>query len=177
MLGKIENRPDVRRRADYKLAGVEGATASTRQKNIIRQKNAVPSAFQFQKLFTACLEHGMHIAVRDAKLKSGSNKNQHRITPERRISFHAAAFPPQAQHFTFDMRYQGKITDWKDEQGFGFITPNDGGSKVFVHTKSFRNRQRRPEVREIVTYEQTTDPERAKPSRQCRIHRRAYGIH
>ncbi len=21
------------------------------------------------------------------------------------------------------MRYQGKITDWKDEQGFGFVTP------------------------------------------------------
>ena len=55
------------------------------------------------------------------------------------------------------MRFQGRITSWKDEQGFGFITPNGGGNKVFVHIKSFRNRQRRPEEKEIVTYELKTD--------------------
>mgnify|MGYP003575355255 CR=1 FL=1 len=27
------------------------------------------------------------------------------------------------------MRYQGKITEWKDDQGFGFVTPNGGGKK------------------------------------------------
>jgi hypothetical protein len=31
------------------------------------------------------------------------------------------------------MRYQGKITNWKDEQGFGFITPNGTGTQIFVH--------------------------------------------
>jgi cold shock CspA family protein len=36
------------------------------------------------------------------------------------------------------MRYQGKITTWKDDQGFGFITPNMGGEPVFVHIKAFR---------------------------------------
>lgn len=51
------------------------------------------------------------------------------------------------------MRYQGKITTWKDEQGFGFISPNGGGSQVFVHIKSFSNRTRRPSGSEIVTYE------------------------
>ena len=55
------------------------------------------------------------------------------------------------------MRYQGKITSWNDEQGFGFITPNGGGNKVFVHIKSFRNRQKRPVEKEIVTYELKTD--------------------
>jgi uncharacterized membrane protein YsdA (DUF1294 family)/cold shock CspA family protein len=55
------------------------------------------------------------------------------------------------------MRHQGKITRWKDDQGFGFITPNGGGNKVFVHVKSFRNRQRRPAEKEIVTYELKTD--------------------
>jgi len=56
------------------------------------------------------------------------------------------------------MRYQGKITNWKDNRGFGFITPNGGGNQVFVHIKSFVNRQRRPAGNEIVTYELKTDP-------------------
>lgn len=55
------------------------------------------------------------------------------------------------------MRYQGKITDWKDDQGYGFISPNGGGKQVFVHIKSLSNRKRRPALNEIVTYELTTD--------------------
>ena len=55
------------------------------------------------------------------------------------------------------MRYQGKIANWKDDQGFGFITPNGDGKQVFVHIKSFANRQRRPVGNEIVTYELKTD--------------------
>jgi uncharacterized membrane protein YsdA (DUF1294 family)/cold shock CspA family protein len=55
------------------------------------------------------------------------------------------------------MRYQGKITNWKDEKGVGFITPNGGGSQVFVHIKSFENRKRRPVGNEIITYELKTD--------------------
>ena len=55
------------------------------------------------------------------------------------------------------MRHQGKITDWKNDQGFGFITPKGGGEKVFVHIKSFINRQRRPVGNEIVTYELKSD--------------------
>lgn len=55
------------------------------------------------------------------------------------------------------MRYQGKITDWKDGKGFGFVTPNGGGPRVFIHIKSFRNRQHRPVGSELVTYELTSD--------------------
>lgn len=55
------------------------------------------------------------------------------------------------------MRHQGKISNWKHDQGFGFITPNDGGKQVFVHIKSFSNRQRRPALNEIVTYVLNTD--------------------
>lgn len=50
-------------------------------------------------------------------------------------------------------RYQGKITSWKDEQGFGFITPNGGGPAVFVHIKSFSDRGRRPAADNMVSYE------------------------
>lgn len=51
----------------------------------------------------------------------------------------------------------GRITTWKDEQGFGFITPKGGGNEVFVHVKAFSNRLRRPKTADIVTYELTTD--------------------
>ena len=36
------------------------------------------------------------------------------------------------------MRYQGRITRWKDDQGYGFISPNLGGEEVFVHIKAFK---------------------------------------
>ncbi|MGV8900317.1 MAG: DUF1294 domain-containing protein [Burkholderiaceae bacterium] len=56
-----------------------------------------------------------------------------------------------------DMRYQGRISSWKDDQGFGFITQNGGKNQVFVHIKSFSNRRRRPSGDQIVTYELKID--------------------
>ncbi|MCC6709802.1 MAG: cold shock and DUF1294 domain-containing protein [Gammaproteobacteria bacterium] len=58
------------------------------------------------------------------------------------------------------MRYQGRITDWKDDKGFGFITPNAGGANVFIHIKAFSKRGPRPSGNELVTYEVVLDPQR-----------------
>lgn len=58
---------------------------------------------------------------------------------------------------SIDMRYQGRITNWKDDRGFGFITPNGGGRQVFAHINAFSNRQRRPLGNELVTYELKAD--------------------
>lgn len=55
------------------------------------------------------------------------------------------------------MRHQGKITHWKDTQGFGFITPNGGGQQVFVHISAFTNSRRRPAGNEVVSYQLNTD--------------------
>lgn len=55
------------------------------------------------------------------------------------------------------MQHKGKITEWKDDKGYGFVTPNGGGPRVFVHIKSFANRQRRPVGDELVTYELASD--------------------
>lgn len=55
------------------------------------------------------------------------------------------------------MRYQGKITDWKDEQGFGFITQNGGDQRLFLHIKSFSQRVRRPSLGDAVTYTVSVD--------------------
>jgi len=56
------------------------------------------------------------------------------------------------------MRHQGKLTNWKDEKGFGFIVPKEGGGTVFVHVRDFANRKRRPIGNEDVTYELGVDP-------------------
>lgn len=55
------------------------------------------------------------------------------------------------------MRYQGKVKNWKDDQGFGFVTPNGGGQIAFVHIKAFSNRSDRPVEGDIITYELATD--------------------
>jgi uncharacterized membrane protein YsdA (DUF1294 family)/cold shock CspA family protein len=55
------------------------------------------------------------------------------------------------------MRYQGKISDWKDGQGFGFIKPNGRGEKVFIHISAFPTRSRRPSAGDLVTYNLSSD--------------------
>lgn len=55
------------------------------------------------------------------------------------------------------MSYQGKLIEWNDERGFGFVMPADGGRKVFVHIKSFASRPRRPLINDILIYDLKTD--------------------
>lgn len=56
------------------------------------------------------------------------------------------------------MRYQGRITTWLDHKGYGFITPEDGGARVFVHIKAFGQTARRPQKGDPVSY--TLDKDR-----------------
>ena len=62
------------------------------------------------------------------------------------------------------MRFQGKLTDWKDDKGYGFIVQNGGGERVFVHIRDFAAGPKRPTGNEIVTYEIGTDPKGRIPS-------------
>jgi uncharacterized membrane protein YsdA (DUF1294 family)/cold shock CspA family protein len=55
------------------------------------------------------------------------------------------------------MRFKGKISEWNDDRGFGFIAPSEGGARVFCHIKAFTGRPTRPEVGNIVTYEIAKD--------------------
>jgi uncharacterized membrane protein YsdA (DUF1294 family)/cold shock CspA family protein len=50
------------------------------------------------------------------------------------------------------MRQQGRVDTWQDERGFGFINPDNGGQRVFVHIKSFSKRGQRPSAGVAVTY-------------------------
>lgn len=60
------------------------------------------------------------------------------------------------------MRLQGKITDWRDDRGFGFITPNGGGKTVFLHVSAFRRGAGRPMKDDIVTYVTVDGPKGPK---------------
>lgn len=64
--------------------------------------------------------------------------------------------------YSEEMRLSGKICDWRDDKGFGFIAPDNGGNRVFAHARAFANRQRRPEIGAQVTYLAGTD-ERGRP--------------
>ena len=60
------------------------------------------------------------------------------------------------------MRVKGKISEWNDDRGFGFISPFEGGERVFCHIKAFADRSTRPTIGKIVTYDVSRD-ERGRP--------------
>jgi uncharacterized membrane protein YsdA (DUF1294 family)/cold shock CspA family protein len=50
------------------------------------------------------------------------------------------------------MRLKGKLMKWNEDKAFGFIIPNGGGDHIFIHKSAFSNRQRTPQVKDIITY-------------------------
>ena len=56
------------------------------------------------------------------------------------------------------MRFEGSITSWNDERGFGRIESDQGGEPVFVHIKAFQTRTGRPSVGMRVSFEIEVGP-------------------
>lgn len=67
------------------------------------------------------------------------------------------------------MRLAGRISGWNDAKGFGFVSPNGGGDRAFVHIKSFRRGTRRPSEGERVTYIVSTDERGRKVAADVRF--------
>lgn len=61
------------------------------------------------------------------------------------------------------MRLKGKLLNWDKDKAFGFIAPNAGGDHVFIHKNAFSNRQRIPQVNDIITFSISKD----KQGRYC----------
>ncbi len=55
------------------------------------------------------------------------------------------------------MRHVGRITNWNEDKGYGFVTPHDGGARAFVHIKAFAFGSRRPVDGDLVSYALTKD--------------------
>jgi len=55
------------------------------------------------------------------------------------------------------MRQRGRLTEWNDERGFGFVTSLDGQSRAFVHVSEFPREMRRPQPLDLLTYDTSHD--------------------
>lgn len=54
-------------------------------------------------------------------------------------------------------RQLGRITQWNDDKGYGFVTPHEGGARAFVHVKAFRTGSRRPVEGDLISFEASMD--------------------
>ena len=57
---------------------------------------------------------------------------------------------------------KGRLTQWDDAKGYGFITPEEGGAKLFVHVKAFGLRPHRPFIGERLSYREGQDAQGKK---------------
>lgn len=55
------------------------------------------------------------------------------------------------------MRLQGRIIEWNDERGFGFVIQNGASTRTFLHVSAFRKRSERPILGSLITYEVRQD--------------------
>jgi uncharacterized membrane protein YsdA (DUF1294 family)/cold shock CspA family protein len=55
------------------------------------------------------------------------------------------------------MRHTGTLTQWDDAKGYGFISPDDGGPRCFVHASALRPRGQRPVAGERLSFEAGAD--------------------
>lgn len=61
------------------------------------------------------------------------------------------------------MRRKGRIISWNDEKGYGFIAPDDGSDRIYVHITAFGNAGRRPALNQKVAFSVSAD----RRGRQC----------
>ena len=52
---------------------------------------------------------------------------------------------------------KGVLKTWKEDRGFGFITPDNGGRDVFIHISAIGEVSRRPIPGDIIHYQVTKD--------------------
>ena len=66
------------------------------------------------------------------------------------------------------MRLAGRVTEWNDSKGFGFVVPNGGGDRAFVHISEFQRGSRRPGEGDLISYLPSRDSRGRTNARQIR---------
>jgi uncharacterized membrane protein YsdA (DUF1294 family)/cold shock CspA family protein len=61
------------------------------------------------------------------------------------------------------LRLKGKLIKWDADKAFGFIFPNGGGDHVFIHKLALSNRNRTPQINDVITFSISKD----KQGRYC----------
>lgn len=68
------------------------------------------------------------------------------------------------------MRHEGRLKQWNDERGFGFIEAAQGGEQIFVHVNAFalgdRTSGNRPRIGERLSFEVAHDDKGRKQARR-----------
>ena len=52
---------------------------------------------------------------------------------------------------------KGVLKTWKEDRGFGFIKPDDGGKDIFIHISSLKGVSRRPTTGDVIYYQIAKD--------------------
>lgn len=66
-------------------------------------------------------------------------------------------------------RFNGKLTKWNADRGFGFVVSDHGDQELFVHVTAFPRNRRPPDIDEALTSEMELDKEGRK--RTVRVRR------
>ena len=66
------------------------------------------------------------------------------------------------------MRFEGTLTKWNDDRGFGFITPEPAGQEIFVHISAFARDGLRPQLNETLSFEITLNKDGKKQATAVR---------
>ena len=52
---------------------------------------------------------------------------------------------------------KGVLKTWKEDRGFGFIKPDDGGKDIFIHISALKAVSRRPTTGDVIYYQIAKD--------------------